>query len=260
MNSSGKTITFELTAEGLISKWVTYFPIDNKENSITKVDIPANGQASVKVRIAIPENTANGKYIGSLMATTLLSSSSMSSTNSVQIKQKLDRDVHITVTDNQILAFNTIFIPVSYTVARDEPLKVRMIHENSGNVDIKPNVEMVISQNGAEVFKAIFPYPANESAVEPNERKEIANQIEWRTKGYELGQYNVTLSTFEGDQLNKKEEFILTVNNGGSSAGMLGANLSFIFKNKPLIWAAIAGAIALFALVMFKNKVFLSKK
>ena len=166
----------------------------------------------------------------------------------MNIVKRFGRDVSITVTDNQILDFNTIFIPVSYSVAQGDVFRVRMIHENHGNVDIKPNVELRISQNGEEIFKAVFPYPDNDDQIQPNERKEIENQIEWRTKGYDLGNYDVTLSTFHDDKLNQKEEFMISIaaEKNGIASLISGINN---FNNKNLLVWVVAASLVLLIIV-----------
>jgi len=95
-------------------------------------------------------------YFGKLVGITATSQEESSSKNSVQIKQKLDRDITITVTNNQIVQFNTTFIPLEYSIGKDEPFVVKVIHENNGNVDIAPNVELRVSKGGEVIFKSIF--------------------------------------------------------------------------------------------------------
>ena len=261
INSDAKDLTFKLAAEGAIAQWVTFYAIDGDQTPIIQLVVPAKSNLGAKVKFVIPDNAQNGKYQGSLVGTTLVSEAEMSSEMTAQITQKLDREVNITVTDNQILDFNTIFTPVAYVVAKDEPFIVKMIHENHGNVDIRPNVELRISQNGNEVFKAVFPYPDNTNPVQPNERKEILDQVKWRTVGYEAGKYDVVLSTFENDEFNQKEEFIITIGAKGNASALLNSGMGNLPGNVNFVWLVLAG-IMLFAVAMFflKNKALFIKK
>ena len=248
MNSDGKEIIFELSAEGILANWVEFYSADNTKDPITKIAVAPNTNLGIKAKFSIPDNVANGKYQGQLISKTAVSPREMSGDAVMNIVKRFGRDVSITVTDNQILDFNTIFIPVSYSVAQGDVFRVRMIHENHGNVDIKPNVELRISQNGEEIFKAVFPYPDNDDQIQPNERKEIENQIEWRTKGYDLGNYDVTLSTFHDDKLNQKEEFMIsiTAEKNGIASLISGINN---FNNKNLLVWVVAASLVLLIIV-----------
>lgn len=259
MNSDNKEIVFDLSAEGALADWVEFYAVENTKEPIIKISVAPNSNLEVKVKFTIPENTANGKYQGQLISKTSVSSAEMSGDAVMKIVKRFGRDVSITVTDNQILDFNTIFIPASYSVTQGDIFKVRLIHENHGNVDITPNVELHISQNGEEIFKAIFPYPDGYEPVQPNERKEIEGQIEWRTKGYDVGNYDVVLSTFQNNQLNQKEEFIINIGAEKDGLASLASGINGFNDKDSLVWIIIAGLILLVGVIvisvrMIKNK------
>jgi len=157
-------------------------------------------------------------YFGKLVGITATSQEESSSKNSVQIKQKLDRDITITVTNNQIVQFNTTFIPLEYSIGKDEPFVVKVIHENNGNVDIAPNVELRVSKGGEVIFKSIFPYPDGVGPIQPNSRKEITDQVVWQTKGYDSGEYNISLSACIDNSICQKDEFPISIGNNKNTA------------------------------------------
>ena len=254
MNSDSKEIIFELSAEGVLADWVEFYSADNTKDPITKIAVAPRSNLGVKAKFTIPDNAANGKYQGQLISKTAVSSAEMSGDAVMKVVKRFGRDVSITVTDNQILDFNTIFIPVSYSMMEGEIFKVRMIHENHGNVDIRPNVELRINQNGEEIFKAVFPYPDNYDSVQPNERREIENQIEWRTKGYDLGNYDVTLSTFHNDKLNQKEEFMISIAAEKNGMASLVSGIGN-FNNKNLLVWIIAVSILLASVLIITVKI-----
>jgi len=262
MNPSGSALTFNLSAEGAIAKWVSFYNINDTQTPITQLVVPASSNLGAKIKFTIPDTAKNGKYQGLIVGTTLSSSANTSAQTSAQITQRLDREVNITVTDNQIVDFNTIFTPVTYTMAKDEPFKVKMIHENSGNVDIKPNVELSVSRNNEEMFKAVFPYPDNTAAIQPNERKEIPSQVEWRTVGYEPGKYNVVLSTYENNQLNQKEQFMISIGGANTNSSGLSAKLISFIGDEGMAWATIASIVAIIAsaLILARSKFVYFKK
>jgi len=261
INSESKPVTFNLSAEGIISKWVSFYSLSDNSRPITQLVVPANSNLGAKVKFVIPENAANGKYQGMVVGMATAANMEMSSEASVQVNQRFDREVNITVTDNQILEFKTIFTPASYVMANGDPFKVKVIHDNAGNVDIKPTVELRVTKDGQEIFKSIFPYPDNLGAIQPNERKEILDQVIWRTKGYEEGKYSVALSTMIDNKVNQKEEFFITLGAGNNPAAA--ANIYQIFKNSGLTFAVVAAigilAVGLVTFLKVRQRVFVKK-
>ena len=89
------------------------------------------------------------------------------------MEQRIDREVTITVTDQEEINFTADFIPLSYNVKLGEPFKFKVRYDNKGNVMIKPAVQVRISQNEKTFYNAIIPYPDDLEGVKPLKSKEI---------------------------------------------------------------------------------------
>lgn len=257
MNPENYSVSFDLLAEGPIAEWTTFYSKDDLKMPITQLVVPARTNLVAKVKIEIPEKTPNDMYFGKLVGITSISQEESSNKNLVQIRQKLDRDITITVTNNQIVQFTTTFIPLEYSINKNEPFVVKVIHENSGNIDIAPNVELRVSKDGQDIFKSIFPYPDNLDPIQPNSRKEITDQVVWQTKGYDSGDYNISLVTCIDNGACQKDGFPISIGYN-KNIGLLSTALAKAFSgNMVYVWIIGIGAVLVAILIgskWLKNK------
>ncbi len=65
-NTDSETTNFSLKATGSISDWVSFYNLNDYDNTIPSVKIPGNDKAAVVVRIKIPSDAANADYTVSL--------------------------------------------------------------------------------------------------------------------------------------------------------------------------------------------------
>ncbi|MFZ3074329.1 MAG: hypothetical protein WA093_04360 [Minisyncoccales bacterium] len=253
MNPENDSVSFDLSAEGPITEWTTFYSKDDLKTPITRLIVPARTNLAAKVKIEIPEKTPNDMYFGKLIGITSTSQEESSSKNLVQIRQKLDRDITITVTNNQIVQFTTIFIPLEYSIDKNKPFVVKVIHENAGNIDIAPNVELRVSKEGKDIFKSIFPYPDGLEPIQPNSRKEIIDQVVWQTKGYDSGEYDISLSACIDNSACQKDEFPISIGYN-KNTGLLSLALAKAFSgNMIYIWVIGMGAVLIAVLVGLKS-------
>lgn len=253
MNPEDDPVSFDLSAEGSIAKWTTFYSKDDLKMPITRLTVPARTNLAAKIKIEIPEKTPNNMYFGKLVGITSTSQDESSSKNLVQIRQKLDRDITIAVTNNQVVQFATTFIPLEYSIDKNELFVVKVIHENTGNIDITPDVELRVSKDGKDIFRSIFPYPDDLEPIQPNSRKEITDQVVWQTRGYDSGEYNISLSTCIDNSVCQKDEFPISIGHN-KNAGFLSAALAKAFSgNMIYIWIIGIGAALITALVNFKS-------
>lgn len=259
-NSEDKEVTFGLKAEGQIESWASFYQIDDKnlENPITEIQIPPQSRLNAIVKFTVPKDTPNGEYSGEVAIFTLPSKDKKTGEMSVSVLQRVGREVSITVIDKEILKFETTIIPLKYGVRKAESLKIKVIYENLGNVSIKPDLQLKITQAGNTIFNAIFPYPEGEKAVRPFERKVFPNLIEWQTAGQEDGKYRAEIKILLDGKVIKEDRFRFTI--GVDIEKMLGKVLAAIAwfggGNLVLGWFIIGGVIL--AITIILN--FLSKR
>ena len=258
-NSEDKKIVYELKSEGEIARWASFYQADDADfkNPITEIQIPAKSSLKAVVKFTIPKDTPNGEYSGKVAIVTAPLKEDKKEKMKVALRQKVGRKVSITVTDEEILEFKTSVIPLKYKMEKGEPLKIKVIYDNKGNVSIKPDIQLQISKNGGKIFKAIFPYPEDEKPVKPLERKILSSLIEWQTAGREDGEYTAEVKTLLNGKTMEKDSFHFTV--GVVDADSSNKILNYIARigggNLVLGWFIIGGFfIALSILLPFANK------
>ncbi|MCK4355398.1 hypothetical protein KAW43_03605 [Candidatus Parcubacteria bacterium] len=258
-NSENEEIFYGLKTEGEIADWVSFYKIDdiNLENSITEIQVPAESYVKAIVKFTVPSDAPNGEYSGKVYIFTTPTKNKDTGEMSITVGQRIGREVSIIVTDEEILDFNTFIIPLKYGVGKNEPLKIKVIYNNQGNVSIKPDIQLKITQiNTGKVVQStvIYPYPENENPVRPFERKVFENLIEWPTDGKDNGRYLAELKVLLNNEVIKETDFRFQV---GFDWSKLFASIAIIGGgNLTLAWFIIGGILAIIAgiLTVFYKK------
>lgn len=211
VSSSESNIVFKLGAEGDIANWVSYKKYGDIEGLISEITAPPKNWAKARVFIKIPDDTPNGEYTGYLTALISAVPSKEKKENiSVGIAQQFKRLVKIAVTDNEIVDFNGRVMPEKYFINKIEPLNIKLIYTNNGNISIRPQAQIKISNpDGKEIFNAIYPYPENEASVRPRSTKEIT--VVYFSGELKDGLYSVEVITTLNGEEKYRESFNFTV-------------------------------------------------
>ena len=211
-NSEDKEVVLQLKAEDEIVDWTSFYGIEDKnlENPITEIQIPAKSRLDVTVKFKIPKDVPNGEYAGEIAIMTAPAENEEMSKATISVLQRIGREVLITVTDKEILEFKTTVIPLKYGVNKNEPLQIKVIHNNQGNISVKPDVQLKITKNNKTVFNAIFPYSEDEKPVRPLERK-VMPLIEWQTAGQEEGEYKAEVKVLLDGKVMHENDFRIRI-------------------------------------------------
>ena len=265
-NSENKEIVYGLKAEGEIADWTSFYKIDdtNLENPITEIQIPAKLSLNALVKFDIPKNIPNGDYTGHVVIMTIPMEEKETKEVSALLRLRVSREVSITVTDKEIFNFETTIIPLKYGLSKNEPLEIKIIYYNQGNVSIEPNIQLKITQisTGKVVQNTvIYPYPEDANPVKPFERKVFENLIEWPTAGRENGRYLAELSVLLNGEVIQKEDFSFYVGFDWSKflasiAIIGGGNLTLAWFIIGVILLVIAGIL----IFVSKNQNFLKSQ
>jgi len=253
-NPDSKDEACRLAGEGVIADWASFYKIDdqNLENPITEVLIPAESGLRVFVKFSVPQDAPNGEYTGEVVLYNIPGQGEevVDDNVSVKITQRIGREVMIGVTDQEIVEFRTSIIPLKYGLAQNEPLKIKAIYDNKGNVSIKPEVQLKVTQfdTGKIVHNAIYPYPENEDAVRVFSSKIFETLIEWQTTGQEKGAYKAEIDVLLNNKVYQQEDFSFSI---GAASSVLGASAI----NFKVIWP-VAIAVVLLAVVLLLIKYF----
>lgn len=251
-NPESSEAVYELGASGQIQGWVQFFEKGKPDSFVTNVAVPPKSYYDVFAKIKVPEGTPNGTYAGEINVKQNLSGQVKSTESAVAVAQMVSQEVKITVTDKEVVKLSTTVIPESYDVKINEPLKIRLIYENLGNISLKPSFQLKIvsASDGKTILNAIYPYPDNEPAVGPGERK-IMPVLDWPTSGQQSGKYLVEATSLVGSEAVGRNNFRFSLGYSSTQDGkVLGAFISLIGGgNTKAGWAVLAGVIILAAVL-----------
>lgn len=212
INSKDSEAIYGLMAEGDIAEWTTFYTIEDADfkNPVTEIKIsPATTQNAV-VKFTVPDDQPNGTYTGKVYVFDAPKNSSEADKKSINVGQRIGRNVSITVSAEEIIKLESLIIPLTYEVKKGESLQIKIIHNNLGNIAVKPSFQLRATRDGKEVFNAIFPYPESEKAIKPLERKTMP-LVEWQTTGLEEGKYLIEMKVLLNNMVVKKIDHGLTI-------------------------------------------------
>ena len=248
-NTEKNNIIVQLNANDGIQDWVTFYSLDDSQTPITETEIDGSSKIKLNAIIHISESAPNGEYKGLISAISKPKSNTTTTDSVAYLSQKIDRPVTITVSDNEIIKMDVSVIPNEYDLIKDEKLSVRIIYDNQGNIDIKPQIQLKIKKDENIISNLIYPFPEDSNPVRPNQRLEI-DPIVLQTVGYMPGEYMAELSFLINNEpiINKHFAFSYDVYSSDerySVAGYVGGNIFFnyIKENIFLINILIATVI-----------------
>jgi len=253
-----------LAAKGDIASWTKFYSIKDLKNPIQNFKMSAGSQARVIARFNIPSDIRNGKYKGFVSVSKKFDNSAPGKDqSSASVAQQIDREVTIEINGEEIIGFDVSVIPESYDLKKDEPLGIRLVYDNRGNVSIAPQVQIKIRNDSQTIYNTIYFYPETQPAVKPGEIYEIPpTQI--LTNNLETGNYRAELSfSIDGKTIQEKN-FGFSVGMVAESAAKTGMAGGSIFtglldrfavngKNNWIL-LVFAGMLMVYAFIRSKNR------
>ena len=250
VNSEDKEAVYQLKAEGQIASWASFYQESdqNLENPIQEVNISAGSRVRAIVKFQIPEDAPNGKYSGEVLVMTKASDNAGQEEGaSVNVLDRIGREVLITVTDKEIIDLEAAVIPSKYGVNIGEPLKIKINYYNNGNVFMKPDVQLKILKGGNTIFNAIFSYPESEEAIKSKQRKTLS-YVEWSTSGQESGNYTAEVKIMHNGEVVAENSFKFSIGHFQDSVWI--SAVSFLGGgNLAAGWFVIGGALLILAII-----------
>jgi len=250
--SETEDIAYELIPEGDIETWTTFFELDDSDNLINKTTVLQGTRKEIIARFLIPDDVANGEYRGQITILTVPVEGEGAEGASATVRLKVSRPVLITVTDKEIIQFDTAFIPNDYDIPIDGTLEIRVIYDNQGNVVLTPDLQLKITRAGEVIYTAIFPYPENEDPVKPKTRKEIES-ILWPSAGQDEGNYRAEISVLLNGDVEQEHDFRFTIgydkgiNFLAAIAFIGGGNLTLAWIIIGLIFVVLTAALTIWS-------------
>ena len=227
---------FGLIAEGQIKDWTKFYTISDKnfENPINSILIPFDIYVNVIAVFTVPADIPNDTYIGEVSITSEPPKTE-SDGSSANVTQKVGRPVKISVTDEQIIAATVSVIPQSYDINPGDPLSIRLIFYNAGNIEIKPDIQVRIRdiEQTKILYNTIFPYPDSEPAIKSLARYEIP-AISVPTSGLANARYWADITIKVGSQEVAQKAFRFRVGRSGIVLGASFENIKGILDKYPM--------------------------
>ncbi len=267
VNTEKESFLIEVKAEGDINGWVKFFKKNNLKDPIDSIMLKAGEKANLFAEIAIPEDAKNGKYSGTISAIKKPKSEAASYGSSSSVSQKIDRKVDITVNDKENIALKALVIPEKYDLSEKEPLKVRLIYDNQGNVAIKPEINLKIKKDEKILFNISYPFSEDTEAIKPKAVYEVP-LIEVPTSMLEKGIY-IAEFAFVVDEKNISTERVkftigeVTEKNTADNKDRV--TIESIGSYKNWIISGLAGIFAIafmiygFSIVKKKKRIYIKK-
>lgn len=210
VNTDDKEAKIDLISEGDIKDWVKFYNKNDVKTPIQSVVIPANSRLDVIAYFNIPKNISNGEYRGLVSVIKKPDVEKKKEETSASILQKIDREVTIIISDKENIKLEASIIPNEFDLKKDEPLSIRIIFDNQGNVSINPQVQLKIKKGNKTVYNAIFPYPEDMDFVKPLEQVEIP-AIEIPISSFEKGQYLAEINILYNNKIILEKDFQFSV-------------------------------------------------
>ncbi len=233
-NSSSSEARFELTDEGDIKDWATFFETQDSErdNPVGAVTVPPSSYYSVVAKFKVPEGTPNGTHEGRVVALSVPEDQENEEGVGAGVRERVGQSVAITVTDTEKVDLNMRVTPESFDVTSNGVLKVEVKYENNGNVTLSPDLEFSVHKSGEEVHRSILPYPSDLDPVPTLGKTTLPEKITWSAADQPSGEYKARLVALNDDVSLDKEEFRFTV--GLTSSNSLSAFLGSLGGGNPL--------------------------
>lgn len=254
VNSDDFEVEVELAAEGDIAGWVNFYQIDNINQTINTAFVPSEGRLKLLAVINIPSDAQSKLYSGAISAINMPPDTEDDQKESrMYVRQKIDREVSITISDEgaEINLQQTSVIPHSYDFPVGEPLRIRIIYDNQGNVVVNPQLRLVITKKDKTISDLIYPYPNDEAPINSLSQREI-EPITIQTIDWEKGKYLAELTFIQNGESVAEKQFTFNLQDKKSIFGgwfgmsVLSPFLGYIF--------VILFFVALYFVVLFFRK------
>lgn len=264
-NSENSETAIRLSAGGQIADWVTFYSVDDNDltTPIEEIMVPAQNQKRAFVKFSLPADLANGTYTGLLTVSTKPASPTQSNKKvNVSMAQSIDREVTIKVTGKEIVKLDAVVFAEKNKIAIGTPLNIKVIYNNQGNIALKPDLQLKITEISSSkiVNNAIYLFPETEKPIRALEERTIDNIVQWQTAGQQLGRYQADVKVSLGKDVVKEEKFQFDIVNS-EAATVMGANTAKVVENgasnETTIWYMLALSVAM--AVIFLAVKFLKK-
>jgi len=241
VNNENKEVKVEFSATGDIKDWTNFYKPGDLKNAITEDTAGANSSLNIIAIFDIPSDVPNGEYTGAISIAKLPDEQTSNEESFVAVTQKIDRQVTITVSDEENISLAVSVIPETYDLTPNQPLKIRIIYDNQSNISLTPSISFKIkkSEDDQTAYNVIYPYPEGVDPVNSRAQYEIP-ALEIPTAGLAEGKYYAQLEFTRGEDSLTQEQFGFSIGSAAASLGGGGLNLKTILIVLVIVFVIIA--------------------
>ncbi len=165
------------------------------------------------------------------------------------------REVKIVVGDKQDLRADMTAVSQDYYLAQNGVLKIAVTIANKGNVQLRPDISIVILKDGQEINSVVHQYLASADAIKPLAQKLF--DIDWNVNDSPIGDYEAVVTAKVNNNVLAENKLKFAIR---SQKEIFSANLTNSSSDKTIfVWYVIGGGLLLASSLLVAKKKF-SKK
>lgn len=172
LNNSDAESTFVFEKDGNAAQWITITDAADRTTEVTELVVGPRGRGQVVAKLAVPRDTANGSYRGTLTVLRHQATAGDPAKGSaVSIGAQLP--ITVRVTGTQKLEGSVADVSLS-EVEVALPLETVVAIQNSGNVVVVPEISVSVSTPGGPSASQTFA----EETIYPGETKRVPTRLD----------------------------------------------------------------------------------
>lgn len=259
LNTRNTETVFALQAEKQVTGWVTFFARDNREEAITKITVGPRKSIGVVAKFHIPDDAPNGQYTGFISVLTVPAENEDNDKTVATVRQKIDRQVTINVSDKEVIDLKTDIRVKKYNVEIGKPIELLITYNNDGNIVLKPQVKIKTSQKTSQIDEVytniIIPFPEDQDGVKPLNRLNIP-VIKIPTDGVLEGKLDLGVEILLNNEIVQEKNMLVGVNNAPIINETVVKNFWTDLARKNVIYLAIGVIVILAfgAIILWRKK------
>jgi len=245
--------TYTIGAEGDIAEWIKFYVSTDSTEAISKMTLPANKNTTAIAKITVPDDVRNGTYKGTIAIGRPSSDQKNTKDVGVVVNQQISRRVEITVTDKEEYMAEVSIIPERYDLKPGDPLSIRAVYRNSGNVLISPKLQVKIRKaemDSKALSDVTLGYPASLEPIKPLATGEATYVVP--TNGLADGKYFAAVAALQGDVVLTEQEFRFTISESAQEPGVPAAKTTG--TNQTAMYVVVGAGIVLIAILAIRRK------
>jgi len=190
-----------LTSEGETKNWTTFYEYGNTSLPINLTYMEKNSEKSIFLNVAIPADTPNGLYNGTVVVTARPINLTIDSGNQTVVNVQLPILLSFMITGEQVINATVEYTKID-EVEINYPSVVSFKFKNTGNIYITPEIDVVIYKDDMYITR-FYHEDFRTYNVPPGNLGEYS--YEWDTTGMVSGVYQAKFNiTLDGNILHQE--------------------------------------------------------